>query len=101
MKIICVLFLAVFTFSCDKQDNINEKAKPTAEIQSPTKKPKAQIPPEDIEIKKNLKNIQIQQREINLRLERLDHKIKMKKKRKKIKVNPTCLRHICSGGKAK
>ncbi len=101
MRMVYVLFLAFLASSCNKQISVEEKAEPLVKIQAPTKKAKPKIPPPDIEIKKNLKNIQIQQKEINLRLERLDHKIKMKKEKRKVKVNPTCRGRTCAGDKSK
>jgi hypothetical protein len=97
MRVICVLFLALFASSCDQQANIEKKIEPIIDVQPSTKKIGLEIRHPDIKIKENLKNIQIQQREINIRLERLDRKIK-KKKKKRVKIKGTCLKHICSEG---
>ena len=101
MRVIFFLLILIFTMSCNQEGYPKQKIESEAPKQAKIKKrdqkidpPKIKNPPPEANIKKNLKNIQIQQRQINIRLERIDKKLKLKKKKK-------CLIKKCSEGENK
>ncbi len=101
MRVIFFLLIMIFTMSCSQEDYPKQKIKSEAPKQVKVEKrlrkidpPKIKSPFPEVNIKKNLKNIQIQQRQINIRLERIDKKLKLKKRKK-------CLTEKCFEGENK
>lgn len=98
MKQILVFFLAFILLSCHSAEQQRLEVDPPQKKANPEPPPVQQKPAPKQEIKNNLRDIKIQQKDIYQRLEKLDKKIKMRKKRLIKSENLTCIEDICFEG---